>query len=97
MRLAHQGEQILLLGDEQPTNYTEHEIAYFDGSGGYNMDFNYRDAQRTAVQLTTKNIIVNVDGIYDITPQEVERVLRETCDNIIKYCGGEVVEFGVES
>ena len=96
LRLAHKGEQILLLGDEQPTDYTDREIAYFDGNGGYNMDFNYRDAQRTAVQLETKNILVNVDGIYDITPQEVERVLRETCDIITQYCGGEVVEFGVE-
>ena len=97
LRLAKEGEQIHLLGDESPTNYTDREIAYFDQDGGYNIDFNYRDAQRTAVQLETKNIIINVDGIYDITPQDVERVLRETCDIILKYCGGEVTEFGVEA
>lgn len=97
LRFAKDGEQILLLGDEQPTNYSSKEIAYFDQEGGYNMDFNYRDAQRTAVQLETKNLIVNVDGIYEITPVGVEKVLRQTVDVIIKYCGGKLEEFGVET
>lgn len=97
LRFARNGEQILLLGDDQPTNYSEREIAYFDQEGGYNMDFNYRDAKHTSVQLETKNIIVNVDGIYDISPQKVEDVLRQTCDKIIQYCGGTLEEFGVET
>lgn len=97
LRLAKESEDILLLGDSEPTKYTEKEIAYFDKEGGINMDFNYRDAQRTAVQLTTKNLYINVDGVYDITPQEVEHSLKETCNIIIKYCGGELIEFGIES
>ena len=89
------GEEILLLGDTEPTVYKEKELAYFDQTGGYNIDFNYRDAQRTAVQLETKNILLNVDGIYDITPSQVEVVLREAVDEIIKYCGGELESYGV--
>ncbi len=96
LRTTKTEESILLLGDEEPTYYSDKEIAYFDQDGGYNMDFNYRDAQRTAVQLETKNIIVNVDGIFDITPQQVEEVLKESVDIIIKYCGGTLEEFGVE-
>jgi DNA/RNA-binding domain of Phe-tRNA-synthetase-like protein len=95
LRLANAGEKILLLGDSEPTEYTDKEIAYFDEEGGYNMDFNYRDAQRTAVQLDTQNLLVNVDGVFDITPEQVEKTLKEACDLIIKYCGGEVAEFGV--
>ncbi len=91
------GEQILLLGDDKPTKYKKGEIAYFDHKGGYNIDFNYRDAQRTSVQTTTKNLYVNVDGVYDITPQKVEQVLKEACDNIVKYCGGKLEAFGVET
>ncbi|HEX8965195.1 MAG TPA: lysine--tRNA ligase [Patescibacteria group bacterium] len=95
LRFAKNGEEILLLGDEKPTAYTEKEIAYFDQNGGYNMDFNYRDAQRTAVQLHTKNILLNVDGVYAITPEEVQTCLQEACDMIIKYCGGTIESFGV--
>ncbi|MBI2442911.1 MAG: lysine--tRNA ligase [Candidatus Levybacteria bacterium] len=95
LRFAKPGEKILLLGDTQPTAYTEKELAYFDQTGGYNIDFNYRDAQRTAVWEDTKNLYINVDGVFDISPQKVEAVLREACDKIIKYCGGKVQEFGV--
>lgn len=96
LRLAKEGEEILLLGDTEPTKYTSKEVAYFDKNGGFNIDFNYRDAQKTAVQLHTKNLYINVDGVYDISPQKVQEVLQETCDMIIKYCGGKVELFGVE-
>ncbi|MDP3941498.1 MAG: lysine--tRNA ligase [bacterium] len=95
LRFAKSGEKILLLGDTEPTEYTEKELAYFDTEGGYNIDFNFRDAQRTAVQLTTKNLYINVDGTFDISPLKVEEVLREACDEIMKYCGGELDVFGV--
>ena len=97
LRFAKEGEEILLLGDTEQTKYKEGEVAYFDQAGGFNIDFNYRDAQRTAVQQTTKNLYINVDGIYDITPNKVEQVLKEACDTIIKYCGGKLKEFNVES
>jgi lysyl-tRNA synthetase, class II len=97
LRLAKEGEEILLLGDQEPTKYKQGEVAYFDQTGGFNIDFNYRDAQRTAVSETTKNIYINVDGIFDITPEKVQEVLRETCESIIKYCGGTLDVFGVET
>lgn len=97
LRFAKLGEEILLLGDSQPTKYKDGEIAYFDQSGGFNIDFNYRDAQKTAVQLTTKNLYINVDGVYDITPQKVEEVLHQAVEIIIKYCGGKLEIFGIET
>lgn len=97
LRLAKEGEEILLLGDIEPTKYKNGEVAYFDKKGGYNLDFNYRDAQRTAVAENTKNLLINVDGIYDITPDKVEDVLNEAVDMVIKYCGGKLEIFGVET
>jgi lysyl-tRNA synthetase class 1 len=97
LRFAKEGEEILLLGDSEPTKYKPTELAYFDQKGGYNIDFNFRDSQRTAVQLETKNLLLNVDGVYDITAEEVENVLRESVDMIIKYCGGTLETFGVET
>lgn len=95
LRFAKEGERIHLLGDELETKYKEGEIAYFDVNGGYNMDFNYRDARRTAVTLATKNLYINTEGVYGIDPYQVEKALKEACDIIIKYCGGEVEEFGM--
>ncbi len=90
LRLAKDGEEILLLGDDSPTKYTEREIAYFDQVGGYNMDFNYRDSQRTMVTEKTRNIWINVDGIYEVSADKVKKSLDESIEKIIQYCGGKL-------
>jgi DNA/RNA-binding domain of Phe-tRNA-synthetase-like protein len=95
LRFAGEGDEILLLGDTTPTKYTAKEIAYYDQNGGYNIDFNFRDAQRTMVTEQTKNIWINVDGVYDITPAAVEQSLRESVEVIMKYCGGTLEFQGV--
>jgi len=95
LRFAQSGEQIRLLGDQEETMYKAGEVAYFDQNGGYNIDLNYRDSIRTAVTVETKNLYINVEGIYDISPEVVEQVLRETCEKIITYCGGEIQTLGL--
>jgi lysyl-tRNA synthetase class 1 len=97
MRFPKEGEEILLLGDREPTKFKPAELAYFDGQGGYNIDFNYRDAQRTAVTEDTKDILLNIDGIFDISREKVEKSLQESIDIILKYCGGHVVSAGIVS
>jgi DNA/RNA-binding domain of Phe-tRNA-synthetase-like protein len=86
------GDKVLLLGNREPVSITPKELAYYDQGGGYNLDFNYRDSQRTMVTNTTINLWVNVDGIFDATPEKVEATLNEAVDKIIKYCGG-ILEF----
>jgi len=97
MRFPKEGEEILLLGDHEPTKFKETELAYFDQNGGYNIDFNYRDAQRTAVTENTKDILLNIDGVYNITREKVEQSLKESIEIITKYCGGTVEFAGVVS
>ncbi len=95
LKFPVEGDEILLLGDKEPTKYKTTELAYFDKQGGYNIDFNYRDAQRTAVTSETKNLYINVDGIYDITRDKVEQSLQETIENILHYCGGKLKLAGI--
>lgn len=95
LRFPNPGDEILLLGDKAPTLYKSTEVAYFDQKGGYNIDFNYRDAQRTAVTEHTKNILLNIDGIFDISRQQVEVTLKESIEQITKYCGGTVELAGI--
>lgn len=95
LRFAGEGDEILLLGDKEPTKYTAHEIAYYDKDGGYNLDFNFRDAQRTAVTGSTKNLLINIDGVFDITLSQMQKTLEEVIAIIIKYCGGKVELQGI--
>lgn len=95
LRFAGEGDEILLLGDKEPAKYTSKELAYCDRDGGYNIDFNYRDAQRTMVTEHTKNVWINVDGIFDITTEQVEQSLKESVEKIVFYCGGTVEFQGV--
>ncbi len=97
MRFPKEGEEILLLGDKEPIKFKPTELAYFDQLGGYNIDFNYRDAQRTAVTENTKDIMLNIDGIYDITREKVEKSMQESINIILKYGGGKVELAGIVS
>lgn len=97
LRFAKEGEEILLLGDKEPTKYKPTEVAYSDQKGGFNIDFNYRDAQRTVVSESTKNLFINIDGVFSITREQVEKTLQETIEIIKKYCGGTVETAGIIS
>jgi DNA/RNA-binding domain of Phe-tRNA-synthetase-like protein len=95
--IAAGGEQILLLGDEEETALKAGELAYFDQAGAYNLDYNYRDSQRTMVTETTQDLLINVDGVFDISEEQVAATLATVVANIQKYCGGTVIETSIIS
>lgn len=95
LRLGKEGDEILLLGDKEVSHVKASEIVYADGKGPYNLDFNYRDSQRTAVTENTKNILINIDGVHMITRRQVERSLQEVIKMIEKYCGGTLEVAGI--
>jgi len=95
LEIGQGGEKILLLGNDGETEIKPGEVFYQDQAGSYNLDFNYRDAQRTAVTEKTTNLLINIDGVYDINRAQVERSLKETLEIITKYCGGEIELTGV--
>ncbi|MBP7967729.1 lysine--tRNA ligase [Candidatus Woesebacteria bacterium] len=97
LSVANGEEKILLLGNTEETQLAKGEVFYQDQRGPFNLDFNYRDAQRTAVSEKTTNILINVDGVHGITRAQVERTLKETIEIIQKYCGGEVEVAGIVS
>ncbi len=97
LRLGREGDELLLLGDTEASKVKSGEIIYCDGKGPYNLDFNYRDSQRTAVTENTKNILINIDGVHIITRRQVERSLQEVIGMIQKYCGGTLEVAGIVS
>ncbi len=95
LRFPKPGEKIILLGEKEPTEYKATELGYFDRNKGYNIDFNYRDSQETAVTEKTKNILINVDGVYGISRELVEKTLKDSIEQIIKYCSGTIDVAGI--
>ncbi|MBU0976564.1 MAG: lysine--tRNA ligase [Patescibacteria group bacterium] len=94
VREAKTGEKIVIIGGEVK-RLKDGEICYFDKVGAYNMDFNFRDAERTKVTEKTKNLWINVEGVCNITREQVADALKLTVDLITKYCGGEIEIIGM--
>lgn len=86
--IAKGGEKALFIGDKEPTIIQTGEVCYFDQMGAYNIDYNYRDAIRSLSTEKTTNIWINTEGVYNITPEQVQKTLEDTIAIITKYCGG---------
>lgn len=94
LREAKDGEQIEIIGGEKK-KLKEGEVCYFDQNGAYNIDFNFRDAERTKVDENTKDIMINVEGVNNISREQVADALKLTVELITRFCGGEVDEMGL--
>ncbi|MFC1780336.1 lysine--tRNA ligase [Patescibacteria group bacterium] len=94
IREAKEGEKIKIIGGESK-KLKKGEVCYFDKEGAFNIDFNWRDSERTKVTEKTKEIMINVDGVGKITKEQVADALKLTVDLIKKYCGGKVEMMGV--
>ncbi|MDD3647956.1 MAG: lysine--tRNA ligase, partial [Candidatus Dojkabacteria bacterium] len=94
LREAKEGESIKIIGGEEK-KLKKGEVCYFDETGAYNMDYNFRDADRTRVTENTKNLWINVEGVNQISRDQVADALRLTVDLITKFCGGKVELIGL--
>ncbi|MFH2085433.1 MAG: lysine--tRNA ligase [bacterium] len=95
LRLTHQGETMLLLGDDKPTITLEGEIAYADTDKLVTLDLNYRDIDATKITEDTKKIILYADGAPGLTETEVVGALQKGAKYIREFCGGTIGEIQV--
>ncbi|MBT4124713.1 MAG: lysine--tRNA ligase [Candidatus Pacebacteria bacterium] len=93
--IAKGGEQAVFIGSDDPVTLKAGEVCYFDDNGPYNMDFNYRDASRVLINEDTTDIVLNIDGIHDISREQVEQTLHDVVEMITHYCGGTVEKIGI--
>lgn len=89
VREAKDGEEIEIIGGEVK-KLKDGEVCYFDKYGAYNMDYNYRDAERTKVTENTKDVFINVEGVGMISRNQVADQLQLVIDLITRFCGGTV-------
>lgn len=90
LRLTQAGEQMHLLGDDEPTTVMDGEITYADVEKLITLDLNYRDIESTKITEDTKKIILYADGAPGLTKSEVTSALQKGADYIQQFCGGEI-------
>lgn len=88
LRFSHEGEQMLLHGDDAPTSTRKGQIVYSDNDRPTTIDLNYRDIVATSIQSDTKNILLVADGAPGISPQETVSALLRGAELIQQFCGG---------
>lgn len=90
LRLTEAGEQMHLLGDDQPTTTQAGEIAYSDADKLLTLDLNYRDIDATKITEGTTRIILYADGAPGLDDDEVVSALDKGAEYITRFCGGTV-------
>jgi len=90
LRLTREGEQMHLLGDDQPTTVMDGEMAYSDEEKLITLDLNYRDIDATKITEGTKKVILYADGAPGLTEEEVVSALQKGADYIKQFCGGTI-------
>lgn len=91
LRLAKEGEEIVLLGESEPTKIKEGEMIYSDQDRIMTLDLNYRDCDFTKITTETKNVILFADGCPGISSDEVMVGLEKGIAYITRFCGGELI------
>ena len=91
LRLAKDGEKILLLGGEETKTTKSGELIYSDQEKVVTLDLNYRDCDQTKITEVTKRALIFVDGCEGISPDEISQSLDLMIELITKFCGGTVV------
>jgi DNA/RNA-binding domain of Phe-tRNA-synthetase-like protein len=94
LKIADGSERIEVIGGEVK-DLDEGEVCYFDQNGPYNLDYNYRDAERSKITKESERILINTEGVGDIADSEVEKALKLTIAIIQQFCGGKLVDAGL--
>jgi len=85
MRFAKEGEQIIGIGMDKPFVMKGGEIVVTDEKKLIAV-YPYRDADNTKVTEKTKNILIVVCGVPDITEETLKNASDVTLDYVTRFC-----------
>jgi lysyl-tRNA synthetase class 2 len=92
LSLAEEGDEIVLLGETEPTKIGKGEMIYKDQSRVLTLDLNYRDGDFTKITPETKKVVLFADGCPEISSQEVMTGLEKGIELITRFCRGQPVK-----
>jgi DNA/RNA-binding domain of Phe-tRNA-synthetase-like protein len=88
MRTAESGEMFLGIGMSQPMELNGGEIVISDQEKLVAV-YPYRDAERSRVSGTTRNLLIQVCGVPRIDEKLLMDAGKVALDVVTRFCGGE--------
>jgi lysyl-tRNA synthetase class 2 len=91
--LAKGDEEFLPLGGGEEESPVPGEVIYFDDDGGNVLcrRWNWRNGERTKIEVESKRLVINVDGLPPGTPDVIDRARDELSVLLQEHCEAEVV------
>jgi len=91
------GEAFLPLGADADAPALPGEIIYYDDEGAICRCLNWREAQRTMLTATTKDVIFFMESVNTQQAQRADQAMQELKKRITEYFGVEGIDFVVNA
>jgi DNA/RNA-binding domain of Phe-tRNA-synthetase-like protein len=88
MRTAESGERFHGIGMKEPMDLNGREVVISDEEKLVAI-YPYRDADRSKVSATTKNLLILVCGVPGINEKILNEAGKVALELVTKFCGGE--------
>ena len=82
-------EKFVPIGSGRPAKIAKNEYVLADESDSVITRWLTKEHEKVKIERDTQGCIVCVQGNKDIPQAEIEKVLKEICNLIIRFCGGE--------
>lgn len=97
LKFASGTEKFVQLNSSETSNPKEGEVVYADDVEVLCRRWNFRECDKTKMREDTQNVVLVVEGLLPFNKEEVEGILRELGEMVLKFCGGEVRHFVVNA
>ncbi len=85
-------EKFIPLGSEEEESPEKGEVIYYDDQALSVMcrRWNWRNGDFTKITLDTKKIVINIDGVGDVSKSQIEEARDELAHLLIEHCKAEL-------
>ncbi len=90
VRLAKGDEPFLPLYGEEVEYPKPGEVVFTDDEGALSRRWTWRQSGRAKSTPDTRNALLTIEGVNDITRTAVEAAMEELVSRVREYCGGEI-------
>jgi lysyl-tRNA synthetase class 2 len=89
---ARGDETFLPLGGGDEESPLPGEIIYYDAAGGNVLcrRWNWRNGDRTKIEVESKRLVINVDGLPPVTPEAIDQARDELAALLEEHCRAKV-------
>jgi DNA/RNA-binding domain of Phe-tRNA-synthetase-like protein len=90
LRFARGDERFTALNSGETETVKDGEVVYADEKEVLCRRWNWRECDKTKMTEETRDVVLVVEGLPPVTEQEMDGILDDFRQLIIKHCGGEV-------